>query len=448
MGKRGPKPEAEEIAGPVNIQMNRPEMADYQTMLIESKHKYLIAACATKTGKSVSLTQKALETIVAGGRVIWIASTFKRSGMVFDAISKAVHDLAKVSKILLNRTTMSLEMEATGGSMGCYSGESKASVESAMGDAADLVVIDEASRCHESAFSVASSLTTATGGQICIALNVDRSPKVSWAVRMYAEHLNCLVPDPEFLILSLTADQSPYIDKKEIARAKKNTPRRIFDALYNNIIPTDDDHTVFSHFEACVNGSLEDPKPGHRYVIGCDPARSFDYMVMCVLDVATRRVVGWERYHGISWQKIVERILACASKWNNALVVLDSTAQQTLLLETLQRHNIYIEPFYFTSKTKPYLMEKLMTDVENVNIQFPNIPELIYEMQNYSVQIRNNGYLDYGALDGFHDDCVTALALANHKLASGPRFDPLTFQSQYVMGQTVFGNYSNEITLM
>lgn len=447
MGKRGPRVEPVST-GPVSITLVRPGMSIEQTQVIDAKEKYVIFAAGTKVGKSVCLTQKALEIIVGGGRVIWIASTFKRSGMVFDAISKSVQEVAKVSKVAINRTVMSLDMEATGGSMACYSGDSQVSVESAMGDAAQLVVIDEASRCHESALMVAQSVTTATGGQICIAFNVDRSPKVSWAVRMYAEHLNSREPDPDFMVLSMTASQSPYIAKKDIDRARKNLPARIFSSLYDNIIPSDDDHTVFSHFEGCVNGELEDPKIGSRYVIGCDPARSYDYMVMCVVDTARRRVVGWERYHGISWQKIIEKILTCASKWNKALVVLDSTAQQTLLLETLQRHNIYVEPFYFTGKSKPALIEKLMTDVENHNIQFPSIPELVYEMSNYSVQIRPNGYLDYGALDGFHDDCVTALALANSKLQSGPRFDPLSFKEQYTLGQNVFGNDLGSISLM
>lgn len=446
MGKRGPRV-AEVSTGPVSITLTRGPMADYQTQVLESKHKYIVMACATKTGKSVCLAQKALEIIINGGRVIWIASTFKRSGMVFDQISKAVSEVTKVSKVTINRTTMCLEMEATNGSLAAYSGDSQISTEAAMGDQADLVVIDEASRCNESAWTVANSVTASTGGQICVAFNVDKSPKISWAVRMFAEHLNNSKPDPDFLILSLTAEQSPYIKKIDLERAKKTTPSRIFNALYLNIIPADDDHSVFTNFEGCVSGSLEEPKPGRRYVIGADPARSFDYTVLCVVDVQTRRVVGWERYHGISWQGIVEKILACASKWNRALVVLDSTAQQTLLLETLQRHGIYVEPFFFTKKSKPALIEKLMTDLENHNIQFPSISELVYELSNYSVEYIN-GYSKYGAPDGYHDDAVTALALANYKLLSGPRFDPLTFREQYTVGQCVFGSERDTVCIM
>ena len=439
MGKRGPKPAEEPSSGPVKITLVRPAMSKEQTQVLDAKQKYVLFAAATKVGKSVCLTQKAIETIVGGGRVVWIASTFKRSGMVFDAISKALQEVTKVSKVSINRTVMALDMDATGGSMGCYSGDTQISVDSAMGDFADLAVIDEASRCHEAALTVAQSITTATGGQICIAFNVDRSPKVSWAVRMYAEHLNSSTPDPDFLVLSMKASQSPYIEPKEVDRARKNLPARIFSALYDNLIPAEDDHTVFSHFDGCISGQLEEPQIGRRYVIGVDPARSFDYTVMCVVDTVARRVVGWERYHGVSWQMVVEKILACASKWNKALVVLDSTAQQTLLLETLQRHGIQIEPFFFTSKSKPALIEKLMTDVENHNIMFPAIPELIYEMQNYAVEIKPNGYLSYNAPKGYHDDCVTALALANYKLQSGPRFDALAFRSQYAVGQCVFG---------
>ena len=448
MGVRGPKAKHEVSTGPISIILTRPPMADYQTKVLDSQHKYIIMACATKTGKSICLAQKALEVIINGGRVIWIASTFKRSGMVFDQITKAVQEVVNVSKVTINRTTMCLDMAATNGSLAAYSGDSQLACESAMGDAANLVVIDEASRCHESAWTVANSVTTATGGQVCVALNVDKSPKVSWAVRMFAEHLNNSKPDPDFLVLSLTAEQSPYIKKVDLERARKTTPARIFNALYNNIIPKDDEHGVFNNFEGCISGQLEEPKPGRRYVIGCDPARSFDYTVLAVVDTVTRRLVGFERYHGISWQAITQRILDCASKWNKALVVLDSTAQATLLLEVLQRHSIFVEPFYFTSKSKPQLVEKMMVDIEQRNISFPNISELIYEMQHYSVNIQPNGYLKYCADDGFHDDCITALMLANWKLKTGPRFDPLTFRAQYAVGHTVFGNDRDALTVM
>lgn len=449
MGKRGPRSAQEVSTGPVSINLTRPDMkAPYQTQVLDSKHKYIIMACATKTGKSVCLTQKAIEIIINGGRVVWIASTFKRAGMVFDAVSKAVQEIVKISKVSINRTAMSLDMDITGGSMGCYSGDSQISAEAAMGDAANLVVIDEASRCHEASWTVANSITTATGGQVCIALNVDKSPKISWAVRMYADHLNRSEPDPDFLIISSTASQSPYITPQALERARKTTPERIFNALYENIIPADDSHTVFSNFGSCINGQLEEPVIGHRYVMGVDPARSHDYTVMCVVDTQRRQVVGWLRTHGTSWQKITQNILDMASKWNKCLVVLDSTAQQTLLLETLQRHGIYIEPFYFTSKSKPALIEKLMTDIEQHNISFPNIPELVYELQNYSVDFRSNGTLDYGALEGFHDDCVTALALANTKLRSAPTFGALTFKEMYSVGQTKFGNERDSISIM
>jgi len=448
MGKTGYHSRQGFVSGPVNINLERGAMADYQTQIIESKHKYIILACATKTGKTYCLAQKALETMINGGRVIWIASTFKRSGMIYDTLTKSLADVAKVSRVAFNRTYMTLEIEATGGSMGCYSGDTRISVEAAMGDGAQLVVIDEASRCDEASWDVATSVTSSTGGQICVALNVDKSPRVSWAVRMYAEHINSSDPDPDFLVLSLTAEQSPYITKVELERARKNTPLRTFNALYNNIIPAEDDHAVFSKFENCIEGVLENPKPNHKYIMGVDPARSHDYTVMCVIDRDTRSVVGWERTHNLPWQKITQNILDMASKWNNAHVVIDATAQQTLLLETLQRHNIDVEPFYFTGKSKPRLIEKLMTDIEGVNIHFPSIPELVYELHNYSVSFRANGYLDYGAMEGFHDDCVTALALANYKLRTGPKFDALTFRAQYVVGQTTFGTDRDSLTIM
>jgi len=40
---------------------------------------------------------------------------------------------------------------------------------------------------------------------------------------------------------------------------------------------------------------------------------------------------------------------------------------------------------------------------------------LTNEMQRYEYEISPRGHISYNAPSGFHDDCVMALALANHR---------------------------------
>ena len=60
--------------------------------------------------------------------------------------------------------------------------------------------------------------------------------------------------------------------------------------------------------------------------------------------------------------------------------------------------------------------------IENGKITIPQIPELINELKLYGYKISANGNVQYGAPEGYHDDCVIALALAAWQLK---RYPPL-----------------------
>jgi hypothetical protein len=57
-------------------------------------------------------------------------------------------------------------------------------------------------------------------------------------------------------------------------------------------------------------------------------------------------------------------------------------------------------------------MENLAVTIENGQVQFPDIPELISELKMFSFERSDlSGRTIYNAPSGFNDDCVIALAL-------------------------------------
>ena len=52
----------------------------------------------------------------------------------------------------------------------------------------------------------------------------------------------------------------------------------------------------------------------------------------------------------------------------------------------------------------------------NHHISYPDIPELINELRLYGYTTTQGGTVRYGAPEGYHDDCVIALALAAWQL--------------------------------
>ena len=58
--------------------------------------------------------------------------------------------------------------------------------------------------------------------------------------------------------------------------------------------------------------------------------------------------------------------------------------------------------------------------IENGQLTIPHVPELIYELKLYGYKTTRSGNVQYGAPEGYHDDCVVALALAAWQLKHTP----------------------------
>jgi len=62
-------------------------------------------------------------------------------------------------------------------------------------------------------------------------------------------------------------------------------------------------------------------------------------------------------------------------------------------------------------------VENLALQISEKTIRYPDIPELLNELQIYTAEQLPSGNIRYGAPEGYHDDCVTSLALASWGLA-------------------------------
>lgn len=67
-----------------------------------------------------------------------------------------------------------------------------------------------------------------------------------------------------------------------------------------------------------------------------------------------------------------------------------------------------------TNATKANMVESLSLALERFEIKILNDQVLISELQAYEMERLPSGMIRYSAPEGFHDDCVMALALALH----------------------------------
>ena len=105
------------------------------------------------------------------------------------------------------------------------------------------------------------------------------------------------------------------------------------------------------------------------------------------------------------------RLVNMANKYS-ARVVVDASGVGDPVFDELKRENIRVEGFKFTNASKKDLIENLSMMMDNELVTYPEIPELINELKLFGYTVGSTGLVRYGAPEGYHDDCVIALALA------------------------------------
>jgi hypothetical protein len=219
---------------------------------------------------------------------------------------------------------------------------------------------------------------------------------------------------------------NPYLDPKEIDEFKRDMPEL---AYRQEILAEflDDVGSVFRNVNNCIQGTLEPPNYQKRYVAGCDLAKHEDFTVIYVLDQQGHLCFS-DRFSQLDWIFQSQRIQATCKQYNNARLVIDSTGVGDPVFDYLKRLGVKVEGYKYNTASKADLIENLSQMIETRQITFPKLPELINELGMFGYKRRASGTYEYSAPDGYHDDCVNALALAAWQLKTAHNPSPGVFR--------------------
>jgi hypothetical protein len=267
--------------------------------------------------------------------------------------------------------------------------------------------------------------------------------------------------EKDYASFSFPSKASPYFPEKEWEEARRTLPEDVFRQEYAAEF-LEDSAGVFRNVEACLigeefttkdtKGTKEDgvgifsqsrkerEEEYHRHVvIGCDVAKHTDWTVLIAMDAETGRCFAMERFNQLDWPIQKERIVGFARKYRGR-VILDATGVGDPILDDLKRVLPDIEGFRLSAQSKTELIQRLIVAVEQCKVSWPagrsgssgqlavgsehpsssdygvaGWDVLTNEMKRYEYVIGPSGRISYGAPSGYHDDCVMALALANHR---------------------------------
>lgn len=221
--------------------------------------------------------------------------------------------------------------------------------------------------------------------------------------------------DQEFFQFS--SYDNPYLTEEQKQQLIDEIPRSIQEQeIYGNFL--EDSSTVFRNLEACAVAKPQKPIYGETYYVGVDLARLQDFTVITALNSKGEQVYK-DRFNEIDWAVQKKRIKNVCKQYNNAYCWVDSSGVGDPIYEDLKRDGVNVQGYKFTNESKKQLIQCLMISLEQEKIRIFKkdvAPTQYNEMVIFEYEMTPSGLIRYKAPEGYHDDCVIALALANYGL--------------------------------
>jgi len=369
------------------------ELHDAQQRVIDEKSRFNVLDCGRRWGKSALAVNLLSETALSGYPTGYFTPTYKLLDGTYTECLSALEPLIK-----RKNEHQFIEL-ITGGRIEFWSMENQLAGRSRKYKRS---VVDEAAfaknlfqRWNEGIRATLSDLK----GDAWF-LSTPRGKNDFFKLFMRGKD-----PDEkQWMSWQMSTYTNPYIDDEEINDARRDMPELAFKqeflAEFNenaaNPFGTE-------HINKCTK-QLSNKKPMYW---GIDLAKSVDWTVIIGFD-EDGNVCKFLRFQK-DWLQTKQTITATIPK--NDPIIIDSTGVGDAIVEDLQKYFTAMHGFKYTSTSKQQLMESLASSIHKSEIGFP-AGVIKDELEIFEYQFTATG-VRYNAPQGFHDDCVNALALAN-----------------------------------
>lgn len=277
--------------------------------------------------------------------------------------------------------------------------------DSMRGYSLDLLIVDEAGYIKDKVWSDVLRPTLADRNGKAIIIGTPKGK--NWFFNLYMQGKN---KENGIESFTFTTFSNRFIPREEVEIMIKSLPEMtIRQEIYAEFL--EGMGAVFRHIRENIKGGFEEPTINKRYTMGVDLAKHEDFTVITILD-NEGHLVFFDRFNKIDWTFQKERIHQIYLKWRPNTVVIDSTGVGDPIFDDLVRAGMNVVGYKFTNESKKDLVQNLSILLDKGEISYPNIDELINELESYGYEISESGIVKYGAPEGLHDDIVMSLALA------------------------------------
>jgi hypothetical protein len=382
----------------MEIEIEKPHLTDYQNEILYCDAQITITEASTKAGKTFShlwwLFEGACSPPKYGANYYWVAPVYGQAEIAFGRLKRVLQG-DKSFDINISKLRVTTP---TGGILHFKSAEKP---DNLYGDDVYRIVADEATRMREEAFYAMRSTLTKTRGKLKLIGN--SKGKKNWVYKLGAK---ARAGEPNYAYFKITAwdaVNAGILEREEVEQAQRDLPEQVFKELYL-AEPQEDGSNPFGyeHISNCIKPLSGKPSE----FFGIDLAKSKDWTVIIGLD-GECNISHFERFQK-DWKQTRERIIEVVGLKR---AMIDATGVGDPIVEDISRECPYVEGFKYTSQTKQQLIEGLSLAIQRGEIGLID-GILKDELEAFEFTYKG-GNVKYEAPQGFTDDCVNALALAN-----------------------------------
>jgi hypothetical protein len=219
--------------------------------------------------------------------------------------------------------------------------------------------------------------------------------------------------DEWFVSIKSVTDTNIFTDE-ELNEIRRNTPQALFGQEYLCEFLEGAGQFFRRIKENTYDQDITLPEQGD-FQLGVDLAKYMDYTVITPMNLNSYIAYPQERFNQVDWNHQKARIEACARRFGNAPICIDSTGVGDPIVEDLYSRGLNIvgeTGFKFTENSRRQLLDNLAVKLEQDQIKIPNDEGLISELEAFRYELSDNGKVKVTVPEGMHDDRVMSLALS------------------------------------
>lgn len=380
--------------------INFPPMHPSQRAAASSRARYRVLACGRRWGKTRLGSALSVAEGLQGGRVFWVAPTYKLTAPGWRMIQRLS---APIPGAEIRKAERSVTF-ASGGEVHVRSADDPNSLR---GDGLNLAILDECAFMLEDAWIEA--LRPALSDRKGRAVFISTPKRRNWFYTLWMRGQD----GGDYQAWQLPTSNNPYIDADEIQTARLELPDDVFAQEYLAEF-LESGGAVFRNVGASMTAGESEPAQhaGHRIVAGVDWGKQHDYTAVSVGCATCRCEIERARSNRIDYTFQVARIADLWRKWDIGTLLVETNAMGAPIFEQLQREGLPVSGFETTASSKPPLIESLSLAFDRREWAWQDDKVWTLELEAYERRVNNiTGRSSYSAPEGMHDDTVMARAL-------------------------------------